>query len=101
MRNLLAFFGAVTLTVLGLGWYLGWYHVKSEPAPNGHRGVSIDINTGKIGADIKTGTEKFETMIDKKTQESPPVTIPNPTTTPAPKQNIDGNINFQDFRRDN
>jgi hypothetical protein len=109
MRNLLAFLGAVTLTVVGLGWYLGWYQVKSEPAPNGHRGVSIDINTVKIGADIKKGSEKLETIIEKKGQDQP-ATIPgpNPAVSPLapapgnkpglPAPNVDGSINFNAFR---
>ena len=32
MRNMLALFAMVLLTAIGLGWYLGWYKVSSQPA---------------------------------------------------------------------
>src|ERR1700730_16232337 len=32
MRNILALLAAGALVVAGLGWYLGWYHVKSTPS---------------------------------------------------------------------
>ena len=33
MRNLLAFLAAMTLTLLGVGWYLDWYQLRRTPAP--------------------------------------------------------------------
>ena len=70
MRNLLAFLGAVVLTVGGLGWYLGWYHVQTTPAPQGHRGVKIDFDTTKIGADIQRGGQKLQGLVDKTGKDS-------------------------------
>jgi predicted small secreted protein len=63
MRNLLAFLAAVCLTVAGSGWYLGWYTVESAPAPQGKRSVNIEINTVKIGEDIKRGSEKLQDLL--------------------------------------
>ncbi|HTU93731.1 MAG TPA: hypothetical protein VMF69_26865, partial [Gemmataceae bacterium] len=46
MRNMLALFGAALLTVVGVGWYLGWYKVRSQPASvPGQHSVNIDIDT--------------------------------------------------------
>jgi hypothetical protein len=64
MRNLLAFLAALTLTVGGLGWYLDWFRVRSEPAPEGQRGLSIDINTSKIGADLHRGEQNLQKIIE-------------------------------------
>ena len=36
MRNMLAFVAAAALTVVGVGWYLGWYGVSSTPTQEGN-----------------------------------------------------------------
>jgi hypothetical protein len=59
MRNLLAFTAAVVITVAGLGWYLGWYRIRSAPADSGHRNVNIDFNTDKITGDIERAEKKI------------------------------------------
>jgi len=67
MRNLLALFGAALLTVVGVGWYLGWYKVRSQPASvPGQHSVNIDIDTNKIGKDLQKGEQKLQNMLDKK-----------------------------------
>jgi hypothetical protein len=86
MRNLLALFAAALLTVVSVGWYLGWYRVGSQPAsvPGQHR-VSIDIDTNKIGKDLQTGEQKLQTILEKKTgaEAAPPdkgLTLPSPSS---------------------
>jgi len=37
MRNLLALLAAVVLVVAGLGWYLGWFHVRATPTGDRRR----------------------------------------------------------------
>ncbi|HLN30939.1 MAG TPA: hypothetical protein VK395_24585 [Gemmataceae bacterium] len=69
MRNLLALFAAATLTLVGLGWYLGWYSVKEAPADDGHRSVNIDIDSRKIGQDLHKGEEKLQQALDKNVKE--------------------------------
>ncbi len=67
MRNMLALFGAALLTVVGAGWYLGWYKVRSQPASvPGQHSVNIDINTKKISTDIQQGEEKIQQFLEKK-----------------------------------
>jgi len=72
MRNLLAFLAMVVLAFFGAGWYLGWYKVQSTPAGAGHRNVSIDVNTVKIGEDLEKGTAKITKMLDKKGNDGRP-----------------------------
>jgi len=72
MRNLLAFFAAVTLTFFGLGWYLGWYKMHSTPTQAGQRSITIDINTVKIGEDLERGEKKLHEMIEKAGKDSTP-----------------------------
>ena len=64
MRNVLAFLAAVVVTVVAVGWYLDWYRVHSLPAPAGHRQLTIDINTVKIGADLHKGEQNLQKMLD-------------------------------------
>jgi hypothetical protein len=70
MRNTLAFLGAAALTVAGIGWYLGWYDIKREPASPGHSRLQLDINEKKIGDDVKQGTDKLKDAIEKNRSES-------------------------------
>src|SRR6185437_11515487 len=70
MRNLLALFGAALLTVVGVGWYLGWYKVRSQPASvPGQHSVNIDIDTRKIGNDLQKGEQKLQQFLDRKNGE--------------------------------
>ena len=84
MRNLLALFGAALLTVVGAGWYLGWYKVASQPAsvPGQHR-VNIDIDTKKIGTDFQKGEDKLHQLLEKKGEETKKaadgLTLPSPS----------------------
>jgi hypothetical protein len=83
MRNLLAFLSAATLTFFGLGWYLGWYQLHSGPAVAGHRSVTIDINTVKIGDDLERGGQKLHAIIDKAGKDAEPKDKDGP---PNPKE---------------
>jgi hypothetical protein len=70
MRNTLALLAAGVLAVAGLGWYLGWYQVKSTPLPDGHREIKIDVNGQKIAEDvnkeIKQGSQKLDEILHSK-----------------------------------
>src|SRR5205085_1301785 len=57
-RNILALVAAGLLIVAGLGWYLGWYHVKATPTGDGHEQISIDVDKKKVVADIKKGVQE-------------------------------------------
>jgi hypothetical protein len=57
MRNLLAFVAALVLTVAGVGFYLGWFQVRTDTPHVGRRTVNIDVNTEKISDDLREGGE--------------------------------------------
>ena len=58
MRNLLAFFAAVTLTVVGVGWYLGWFQT-----------VKVELNTTKIREDLNKGEQKVHQLLKNRRKE--------------------------------
>jgi hypothetical protein len=67
MRNMLALFGAALLTVVGVGWYLGWYKVRNQPASvPGQHTVNIDIDGNKISQDLQQGEQKLQQWLEKK-----------------------------------
>ena len=66
MRNLLAFLAAAALTVVGVGWYLGWYGVSSTPTREGKRSINIELNTTKIDADLRKGEDKIHQALEKR-----------------------------------
>ena len=79
MRNLLALFGAAALTFAGVGWYLGWYHIRTSPSlANGHENINIDLNTVKTKADLQKGAEKLEEKVNQ-------VVNQNGAAAPAPQ----------------
>ena len=93
MRNMLALFAMALLTAIGLGWYLGWYKVRSQPASvPGQHSVQIDIDTKKIGADLQNGEQKIKRMIKDKTKdEAKPSDAPNTSGNlmlPPPQLNL-------------
>jgi hypothetical protein len=75
MRNLLAFLAAAVLTVVGVGWYLGWYRLSSAPADGGKRNVNIEVDTTKIGADVHRGERKVESLLQRRRQEPGPAKV--------------------------
>ena len=77
MRNLLALLGAATVTFVGLGWYLDWYRVERQPAPTGYQRLQLDINPGKIGADVQAGVERgAELLTSLRDKPHPPEATP-------------------------
>jgi hypothetical protein len=79
---MLALFAAVILTVVGLGWYLDWYKVRSQPASvPGQHSVNIDINTTKISTDLQRGEQKIQQMLENKGKEEAKKTAPDAKKT--------------------
>jgi hypothetical protein len=78
MRNLLALLAALLLLIGGAGWYLGWFKFHTEAAESGHGKVSIDINTQKMGQDLKKGEEKLQEIIKNASKTETKTTKDNP-----------------------
>ena len=76
MRNFLAFVGLAVVSIVGIGWYLDWYKVKTTPAADGHRTISVDVNTPKITQDIKKEEKNLQDLLHKN--------APAPGTTSVP-----------------
>jgi hypothetical protein len=86
MRNMLAFFAAVVLTVAGVGFYLDWFNIRSTPSPDGHRSITLDVDTEKISEDFHKAEERLQKRLAEKAREKqPPVT---PKMPPAEDSHI-------------
>jgi hypothetical protein len=71
MRNLLAFLAAAALTLFAVGWYLDWFQIHTVPSESGHRRVTVDINTQKIGHDLSEAEHKVQKKLEDKNKVSP------------------------------
>ena len=58
MRNLLAFCAAAALTVVGVGWYLGWF-----------RTVNVELNTTKIREDLNKERQKVQQLLENRRKD--------------------------------
>jgi len=74
MKNLLALVGLIVVGFAGFGWYCGWYTIGTEPASNGHRRISVDVNTKEIGEDLTKVKAKVGDIINNETNG--PSTLP-------------------------
>jgi hypothetical protein len=86
MRNILAFLGALVLTLLVVGWYENWFQVRTTPGTDGKRNISIDIDSTKVTSDIEEAEHKVQTFVEeeaKKTKAAPPPTQPAKDKTPG------------------
>jgi hypothetical protein len=100
MRNTLAFLAALILVVVGVGLYLDWFRINSSTRDAGRRNVNIEVNTDKIGDDLRDGGEylieeggaKLKEILDRQRQEeaaqqggkSPTETAKNPSGKSGP-----------------
>ncbi len=82
MKNLLAFVAFLLLVFVGLGWYFEWYKVQTGPTQSGHQSFNIDINTKKIGQDVKEGSQKLHEALDKRRTEQAEKKEPAPKDDP-------------------
>lgn len=106
MRNLLALLAAVVIGVAGLGWYLGWFHIRATPTGDGHEQISIDVDKKKIAADVQhgvqQGSQQVESFLKKEGVSPAPKVMPGQVPPPAPisgitngfRVNTDGSIEY-------
>src|SRR5438309_7009889 len=87
MKNILALIGAAVVLFVGLGWYLEWYKLGSEPTPDGHRKINVDVNTKKIIADEQNAVKKVSDVISSETKGT---TVVPSIPTPAPEKKVEG-----------
>ncbi|HEY7331306.1 MAG TPA: hypothetical protein VH592_26970 [Gemmataceae bacterium] len=100
MRNMLALFGAALLTVVGVGWYLGWYKVRNQPASvPGQHSVNIDIDTNKVRSDLEQGEQKIQQWLEKKNSDDSKkpdgnLMLPSPGVSQSAKTKSNSNSLF-------
>ncbi len=83
MRNIFAFLGALVVTLVAVGWYENWFQVRTTPGADGNRNISIDIDSKKVGDDIKETENKIGHFIDEKSKEAKTTTPATRTAGPA------------------
>jgi hypothetical protein len=71
MRNLLALAGLAVVTVVGVGWYLGWYKVQDSPTPDGHHHIQIDVDANKVKSDVNKGESKIHDFLSEPSDSNP------------------------------
>lgn len=86
LRSLLTLLGAAVLTFAVVGWFLGWYQIKTTPGADGHRQVNIDFNGPKIAEDVSKGTKKITNLLEKPAPQggTTPTVPPIPDQLPLP-----------------
>jgi len=87
MRNLLAFVGALVVTLAVVGWYENWFQLRTTPGADGNRNLSIDIDSKKVGDDVKKTENKFQQFLDERAKAAGQTT---PATTQSPKDQVPG-----------
>jgi hypothetical protein len=80
MRNILAFIGALVVTLVAVGWYENWFQFRTTPGADGKRNISIDIDSAKVGDDIHKTTGNIEEFLKERAKEAKATA---PATTPA------------------
>jgi hypothetical protein len=92
MRNLLALAAAIVVVFLGLGWYLDWYRIKTSTTGEGHREISIDLNTDRINTDVGN---KVNNLFGPKDGSTPSTANTAPVAIPVPKATSGTTTGFQ------
>lgn len=82
MKNLLALAAFAVLLFAAIGWYLGWYRIRTTPTQEGHHQITIDLNSPKIGEDLQKGKDKLSKLLHDTGEEPKPETAQNPPAKP-------------------
>jgi hypothetical protein len=88
---MLAFVAMLVLTLAAVGWYLDWYRIRGTPAPDGHRSVTVDLNTHKIGEDLHKAEQQIQQKLAEKAKQGSGEILPEkkPLSVPAPAKGDD------------
>jgi hypothetical protein len=90
MRNVLAFFGALVITLTVVGWYENWFQFRSTPGADGNRNLSIDIDSKKVNDDIKKTEGNIQEFIEERAKEAKAAAPTTPATTQPIKDQAPG-----------
>jgi hypothetical protein len=70
MRNILAFLGALVVTLVVVGWYENWFQFRTTPGADGNRNITIDIDSNKVTNDVEEAEHKVQTFIDEEAKKA-------------------------------
>jgi hypothetical protein len=84
VRNLFSLIGFIVVVFFGAGWYLGWYKLAWTTGSDGNPEVKVNVNTGKVKDDVKSGVSRAGEFIDSLKS--------NPNAEKAAKQAADPNF---------
>jgi hypothetical protein len=94
VKNLVFLLFLVLVGFSVAGYFLNWYKFTDDKSAAGHRHLSIDIDTNKVGQDLKKGETRLGETIQNLNQETPasadgankPGAVDQKTTTPPQLQ---------------
>lgn len=66
MRNLLALLALAILVLAGVGYYKEWYTFKTVAAADGHKSITVDVDTQKVKDDVNSGKKEVGEFIHGK-----------------------------------
>lgn len=95
MRNLLALIGLAVVAFFGVGYYMGWYKLAVQPGTGGTQRISLDVDTKKIAADVKTAAGEVSGSKGEKsasTKDEVNKLIDDFVGPPAPSKTADARI---------
>jgi hypothetical protein len=99
MRNILAFLGALVVTLLAVGWYENWFQFRTTTGTDGNRNISIDIDSTKVTSDIEEAEHRVQTFVEeeaKKAKAAPAPTQPaKDKAPPAEGKDASKNSKFE------
>lgn len=83
MKQLLAVFVLLAAAVVGLGFYLGWFHV-STGGTDGNPNATITVDQNKMKADQEAAKEKAQDLGEKAKEKTNAATDKGKAETPRP-----------------
>jgi hypothetical protein len=96
MRNILAFLGALVVTLVVVGWYENWFQFRTTPGADGNRNITIDIDSNKVTNDVEEAEHKVQTFIDEEAKKAKSTSPAQPTKDkPAAGEWKDGGKDFE------
>jgi hypothetical protein len=90
MRNILAFIGALVVTLVVVGWYEDWFQLRTTPGADGNRNLSIDIDSKKVTDDVKKTENEIQHLLDEHAKAAGQTTQPAKDQVPGIDLNAPG-----------
>ena len=83
MKRLLFVLVLLAVAVVGLGFYLGWFHFSTSGS-DGKPGAAITVDPDKIDADKKAAQDKLKDLEEKAKEQTKPTPDKSKEEPPKP-----------------